>query len=465
MTAPVQTALTTQLDTAIDALQALRATVRELHAEITGIRRDHKELVLERLRQVVEEVGQNRPARQVTCPEVFVREWNDFVAGKAPPPGPRAIRYLCWKPDISTSDRFREHLQIVRFDLRARSIQGLLRSCHMSWGPDVRRRGGAVDFAAGKVRAYAGPNRVLKRWRENEQLVVDDEAFARDLADSDRNPHDQCALWGVDEQSKFLTAALDRAADKIRATKPVIPMPRLRAVIFWDGWALRDFKDHVSRTLLLRDLERRAKVDELKSWIVSDARLQDPRLPANHKNWVGIAKDAHDLVIRWLAADDIEFFFEHVLPRGQDPHGRKPFWLKYLSQVRRSRPLLSTNDFYRLKRVEGKIRSGPASFGRINDAMTSAFLLDFGQVLVVEFSQPGNACYCFAKQLAEKMVPDFWPDKPFDRSGFRRTDLVRPLRWSNVGSPHLASGFRFSHVSGWQENVSRQLAHMGIRGQ
>jgi len=67
----------------------------------------------------------------------------------------------------------------------------------------------------------------------------------------------------------------------------------------------------------------------LRNFIVDDQRLLDPRLPANGPNWAGISDSARDIVIQWLSAEDIQLFFDHVLPHRDDPHGRKPFWLKY----------------------------------------------------------------------------------------------------------------------------------------
>lgn len=461
---PVDGDIASQLDRAIEVLQGLRATLHDLQNEVAAAHRiNQSPVVLERLRQVVEEVGQNRPARAVSCPEEFILQWKRFTARQGEAPGLRGLRYLCWHPEISVSASFRELLQEIQFEFRARSIQGLVRSCHMEWGPEVRRRGGAMEFASNCLRAYRGPNRVLGRWRANEHVILDHEAFAADMLAAKRSPRDQCALWGVEPQSEFTLSAVECAAERIRAARAKIPATSLRDIIFWDGWGLRRFKQQVSYTLLLKNVEQRLDLPELKALILHDARLRDPRLPANQKNWVGVNKDAHDLFIRWLAADDIEFFFEHVLPKGQDPHGRKPFWLSYLHHVTRSRPLLSENDHFRLKRLEARTESRWASFGRITHPTTSAFMLDFGNVLVVEFSQPGNGCYCFGRELANTVVPDFWNEGAFERAAFRRTDLVPILSAENVGTGRVARGFRFSHMGAWEEKVVRQFALMGIR--
>lgn len=453
-----------QLDGAIEALEALHASLRELRSEIVGARqRTERPVVPERLRQVVEEVGQDRPARPVLCPDEFVRQWNLFVAGRGPAPGARGIRYLCWEADVANSTGFRRHLVASKFDLRARSIQGLVRSCHRRWGRDLLGANGAVEFARQCLRGYRGPNRVLKRWRDREDLLFDHGPFAREMQAARRTPHEQATQWNVDAQSIFFLSAMEVAAEAIRAPHSKASADDVRNILFWDGWELGRFKKEIGWTLLLPDIEQRPALRELASLILSDARLRDPRLPTNAKNWVGVPTEARDTFMRWLAAADIEFFFEHVLPRGHDPHGRKPFWMRYLHQVKLSRPLLSDGDYARLRRMETQMRSRVGSFGRVNHATTSAFLLDFGSVLVIEFSEPGNACYCYAKPLSTQVVPDFWSADAFNFGTLKRTSLVGSLNADNAGDRTLNRGFRFTHAGPWQEKAFRQLAIMGIR--
>ena len=51
-------------------------------------------------------------------------------------------------------------------------------------------------------------------------------------------------------------------------------------------------------------------------------------------------------------------------------------------------------------------------FGHIQRRATSVFLLDFGTVLVVEFSQAGNACYLYEKPNAEQSLLTSGPKYP-----------------------------------------------------
>ncbi|MGD0076232.1 MAG: EH signature domain-containing protein, partial [Candidatus Binataceae bacterium] len=81
---------------------------------------------------------------------------------------------------------------------------------------------------------------------------------------------------------------------------------------------------------------------------------------------------------------------------------------------------------------------------------TSAFLLDFGTVVAIEFSKVGNACYLYEKQAAEKVIPDFWSSKPFSASELKK----RPIAALRV--PHDSQGK-------WRHYLEMKLAQYGVR--
>jgi len=155
----------------------------------------------------------------------------------------------------------------------------------------------------------------------------------------------------------------------------------------------------------------------------------------------------------WLSAADITFFFETVLPKGKDPHGRKAFWLRYVGcRGLRSRPLLSNSDKWRLRDVLWKKGAQASDFGRLLDEDTSAFILDFGPILAIEFSAVGNACYVYEKRVAAEIVPDIWTSLPFSK-----TDLKRKTK--------IATSQPIIHdrQNRWKHEMERFLARYGIR--
>jgi len=121
---------------------------------------------------------------------------------------------------------------------------------------------------------------------------------------------------------------------------------------------------------------------------------------------------------------DINFFFEHVLPDGTDPHGRKAFWLRYVSRVLMSRPLLNRDDEVRLRVTMQSQHEQMGHCGHVRGRESSAFLLDFGPIVVVEFSRVNNACYLYEKPNSEKVIPDFWSPEPFTIYGLKNRILA-----------------------------------------
>jgi len=222
----------------------------------------------------------------------------------------------------------------------------------------------------------------------------------------------------------------------------------LTTLLPWAGWPVQDFHTAVGTTILDPNTAKDVGLQEaLTKLVLQDIRLGDPRLPRNMRNWLGI-QEARQRLLQWLSRADINFFFEHVLPDGADPHGRKAFWLHYVSRVLMSRPLLNRDDEVRLRVTMQSQQEQMGHVGHVRGREASAFLLDFGPVVVVEFSRVGNASYLYEKPYSEKVIPDFWTQEPFT-----------VLRLKN----RLFAAETITHSSRWQTTLAHLLARYGIR--
>lgn len=436
----------------LDGLEALKGAFHELAMEM----RAPPIVALEQFRAleaVVESVGQGRPARPVVCPEEYLKHWKDLLAGRRQDLEPRAIRYLCWEPDVATDSRFLDYLERSGATISARALQGLVRGCHACWNKELFKRSGPASRLQRRLRAYDGPNRIVQRWRTAETMILGQrgaDEFGRAMLLARHSVKEHCARWAIDEQSQYVLGSVETAMAgwaKLSSPSSSLNEYALKEFVFWAGWPRSGFKEAVATAIVKASDELRQL---LKPLILKEARLGDPRLPLNAPNWRGVRNEARDRFISWLSADDIQFFFEHVLPHGHDPHGRKPFWLRYVNQVRMSRALLGWEDRQRLRGMTRKEEAG--NFGLI-EADTSAFLLDFGKVLVVEFSKRGNACYIYDRSAAREIVPDFWSTEPFSAGGGWRPGLKQQ---DKVGA-------RIAHYGGWQWQMEQVLAQCGIR--
>lgn len=437
-----------------EALEVLRGTTRQFVLD-TRTPFPSAEARLAPLVKVIEALGQDRPAKPPVCPDTYRAQWRDYLDGRRGNLETRAVRFLCWESDIATDKRFHDYLGSNGSDLRSRALQGLVHSCHGRWSKALFDSGIPPRIGA-RIRQFASANRIIRRWQSASGTILGPQGpllFADQLLRSRIPVKDLCKEWAIDHQAKYVLEAVTAAAEAWRRAGTSSEGGAeyiFQEVVLWEGWPLDEFKEQIGRAINHTAAENgTSSIEILKRLILSDARLRDPRLPANKNNWAGVATEARDLFISWLSAADIEFFFEHVLPSGADPHGRKKFWLRYVGQLKRSRPLLCDEDLARLRVTMPSWQEHAGSYGRIS-GVTSAFLLDFGALLVVEFSRVGNACYAYERTHVRSIVPDFWKRSPFS-----------PQTYSGLKQPHLAA-LRKSRIGSWEWDVQRFLARYNI---
>jgi hypothetical protein len=253
--------------------------------------------------------------------------------------------------------------------------------------------------------------------------------------------------WSVDAQSEFFVGALSTALADARESWASAARNREyigETLLPWEGWPVSQFREILSDCIVDQDAARPEIQAILTKFIRIDQRVGDPRLPANHVNWLGMAAKARQRVIEWLSRADIGFFFDHAFPRQSDRHRRKSFWLRYVQQVRMSRPLLNPEDRSLLRNAD---LSG-ASFGNLSGT-SSAFVLDFGALCVIEFNRVG-ACYVFPRTAAEQIVQDLWTAE------LREADLKRRELLPD-------ETYRVVHRPGWEDKLQRLLAIHGVR--
>ena len=256
--------------------------------------------------------------------------------------------------------------------------------------------------------------------------------------------------WGLEPDTEFGNHVLEKCVTVSLAGSGEDAEKRqdtvIRAVLPSRHWSPSSFKTAVQKLILACSRSSQQHSEYLKSFILGDSRLLDPRLPANGPNWVGIGDPARDLVIQWLSAEDIQLFFDHVLPTRSDPHGRKPFWMKYKNKVKRSRPLLAYLDESRWQ--ANAATKEKRNYGRMEyNCDTSAFLLDFGPVMIAEFSKVGHAVYLYRHRDIPGLSDRFWSNARFSIK-----DLKQPDNCID----------RITHNVHWQSKMRTLLAQFGI---
>ena len=433
----------------LEAFRVLTAASRELSWDVGQPLARHK-APLGHLEAAVRSLGQVTSPQPPHRVEEYVQQWEDLLRGRRLRLDRRAVRYLCWEPDVATDGRFLSYLDGEYADLSRGWLQGLVRSCHTHWSPEFVT-GPSIKKVQRRLANYQGTNPLLLRWKDASSMILGPSGQRELAAYMIENLHTIkacCDEWGVDEQTQYVIGAVRqvvRYCHEGMGRSSIFGHYLLDELLPWAKWPLSDFKAEVGATILHPAV---AEIREpLTNLILRDTRLGDPRLNRNTPNWISVPEEARFRFIQQLSRADIAFFFEHVLPHGGDPHGRKAFWLRYVPSLRMSRPLLYQSDQARLRHTMQEIKEQIGHFGRMSGS-TSAFLLHFGSILVIEFSRVGNACYVYPRGVLDEVVPDFWTSRPF-----------RDIQLRQSHQPHE----RVVHRRGWQEEMARILAQHGIR--
>lgn len=404
---------------------------------------------IQRLRTAVTRLSQPKRARPVKCPPNYIDLWNTIGISRPSDLPSRAIRYLSWETDVAIRPAF-QAVALTPERISARSLQGLVRSLHRRWDFVVNTT--SVGNVLVALTTYPKKNSLIDKWKQNLGYVLNKEGpsrFALEMLNRNLSWDNIAAEWGVEADTDFGNQVLTQCvalSTSARGNAGFINVS-IRYALPSKHWKPSSFKSAVQQMILACSQSAQQQTEVLKQFIQNDSRLLDPRLPANAPNWVGISDSAKDIVIQWLSAEDIQLFFDHVLPTRSDPHGRKPFWLRYKAKVKRSRPLLSTLD-------EGRWQANTATrekrnFGKMDYfCNTSAFLLDFGRVIVVEFSQVGNAVYVYEHRDVPDLDQDFWSHARFSLSVLKQKNCCVE---------------RMTHTPLWQSKMRTLLAQFGIQ--
>lgn len=383
----------------------------------------------------------------------------------------REIRILCWDLDTALDPAFVRAVDAHEAFRRKRIwIEGLASAYFAGWRSmrDPERLEQVLQTAS--RRSCTG-----KGWLALCGTHAQDIFSARANAFLARNAFDhkipidtELARWSLEGHSQLREATVEAAIQEWlrRYLMPLENMADTRAmtelkILFEEllpvaSASSTQYYDAVSKVILSQRAEAAGVVhDAVQAWVLKSPRLGDPRHPRNLPKWNLVDPEAVRRFKSWLAKGDLLFFFEFVIPDGQDPHGRKPFWLQYISQVEDSRVVLCAKDRERLQRTSRE----QFTFGNVTDSFeVSAFLMRFrakhGEIVVVEFSKSGNRVYIHAAGPFEQHLGSL-------RSVEFRVGSERGLK-------HVTHLARFTHHprGQWQRDVRAYLAgEHGIRPQ
>ena len=388
-------------------------------------------------------------------PRVTIEKWRQYqVTQGGTPISGRDCKRFCWVPEIVSDDSFRSLVVQREIPITLPSLRGLIYSYHANYAV-LRRNEQFTTTLKDLIIIKARANASIKRWQNDIDCIVGSKAtsvLAKKASDEWLSPEQQLLDLELNATTSFARQFAQELVELVGETFDTVKAKDIPDVLANVVCSLLVDREVFKSTLATIILSNKARDSEEVQAMVIDFLLKndgvgDPRI--HPENWAGIRDEAKQRVIQWLSREDINFFFELLLRDRDDKHGRKSFWLKYVEKISRSRALVSKEDLrhhaVRLREMEEKGRS----YGELIGSNTSsAFVLDFGRIVVVEFSEVGNACYIYKKEAFTELLEEFWAKEvPF-----------RLLKNQDVVAERITRSMK-----DWQSSARQVLSRFGVR--
>lgn len=146
--------------------------------------------------------------------------------------------------------------------------------------------------------------------------------------------------------------------------------------------------------------------DRLIEYVLQCTIYGDPRL----NEWADYDfKHAMDTFKTWLNEKDIKFFFENLI--GDDPHDRKGFWLENASKIDSAIFVIGNDvevnrkNYEQIKKFKKSTSKNIFTIGdEYNYVKSNIFILKMKNIVAIEFSESGNACYMYFYDFYMKKI-------------------------------------------------------------
>ena len=299
----------------------LREMVNDWDDSARRITRKPAEARLRNLQRTVHSI--NAPVVNRPPPlERYMKDWTEFVGGNKETLDKRAIRFLCWAPEVAVDVRFLACVEDSGIELNWRSIAGLVRSCHCMWDR-MPPESPSVHIIRGLLNRSPGTSEVWRKWQAHTDALLTAQApriMAHTFLRSGKSLASFLDEWRIEPQSAFFQAVVGHAAAACR-TGLGQPPGMLHILLFrdllpWPGWRPSDFKKEIGAVILHRPMSDQSR-ETIQRFILNLEGLGDPRLPANRIKWAEVPGEARDCLAQWLRQENPYVFAEHVYQQGR----------------------------------------------------------------------------------------------------------------------------------------------------
>lgn len=438
----------------MDALEGLHQAPRHLDQASRDLLSIEPQVLFRNIIRTIGDIDKPATPQKPPRSEQYLEQWRQYVAGEIESLDKPALKYLCWESEVVQHSEFCRVLVKNAGTLSPRAIKGLVSTIHYNWHKTAHNDP-VTYFTVKELFRYSGKDRTIAKWKEGFKILLENNAAAsfaeKELVSDLYDIKIAADLWAINEDSAFMRFAVVNAFEQILGKIRITAVKNyiFHKLLNWDGWRINidGFRHMISKLILAP--EATTYHDELRSKILNHPMLGDPRLPANRNKWLNMKEEAKKQFIAWLSKEDIQFFFDNIL-KGHDPHGRRDFWLKYVDSMLESRPFLSEATAFPLK------SNRDINFGSLSGGQNkAAFVLDFGPLIAVEFSEIGYA-YLYTRDEFTRYVPDLWTRVPVNESRLKNQGIPseRKIRHKAIA--------KIVYVD-WRNDAASILSQHGIR--
>jgi hypothetical protein len=304
-----------------DLSSLVREFVNDLDDAARRIIKKPAAVSLQNLRNTV--YGMDAPVVHRGAPlERYMKDWTEYVSGNKGSLDKRAVRFLCWVPEIALDVRFLSQVWSSGIELNRRTLAGLVRSCHCMWEkvpPDSE----SVRIVRGLVHRYRGSNQVLRKWQAHTEALLTADApriMADKLVGGGRGLASFIDEWRIEPQSAFFRRVVEcaTATCRNRLDQPAgnFLVLLFRDLLPWPGWEPSTFKKEIGAIILHKPMSDRPR-ETIQRFVLHFEGLGDPRLPVNRLKWNEVPNTAKDRLTDWLRQENPYTFSERVYQQGR----------------------------------------------------------------------------------------------------------------------------------------------------
>ena len=389
--------------------------------------------------------------------EKIIKKWDSFINGGGNAQiifNLKEVEFLSTQTNVFLNDSFWDLLMDLPI-ISHKIIIGLVYNVHVLW-KEIVDFNKIIDSITFMILEYKQENKIIQLWKENIELILSEKSpinLATKLVDENLNLSALSVKYYLNLNNTNLgkeveKCVLEAKLNKFKREKNIKSADLSDIFMTLSGGLFSKQEGNNILSLALHVVDEVSTqikmpcIDAFIEYLLSNIDYKDPR--EYPEKWITFEDSGKNIFMKWLNERDIRVFFDLFID--YDPHLRKDFWLKYAEKVKKTTILKgnSVSQNYKNKDEIEKLKLQGNNFIPL-DAPTNAFILEFDNIIAVEFSEAGNACYIYNKEGFLQQIK------------YKNRYYIEDLKNRDLAINVV------SHFRGWQSKLLSWLAVKGIR--